>query len=72
MIPVCFGKIGFIELPHRTTLQKYTSFTDMCPGYNPDVIQQFTFELKVDTKRAIKECVYHVRRNENQGRVGDQ
>ena len=38
-----------MELPHRTTLQKYTSFTDMCPGYNPDVIQRFMFELKIDT-----------------------
>ena len=30
---------GFLELPHRTTLNTYTGFTDICTGFNPDVIK---------------------------------
>ena len=38
---------GFLELPHRTTLNKYTGFTEARTGFNPDVIKRFADEIKV-------------------------
>ena len=31
---------GFLQLPHRTTLNQYTNFTDIGCGYNPDIIKR--------------------------------
>ena len=30
---------GFLKLPHKSTLLKYTGFTNMSTGYNYDVIK---------------------------------
>ncbi|CAH1263937.1 THAP9 [Branchiostoma lanceolatum] len=29
---------GFLQLPHRTTLQQYGKFTEPTPGFNPDIL----------------------------------
>ena len=47
---------GFLQLPHRTTLNQYTNFTDIGTGYNVDVIKRLheDFNLdKVDDKHRI-------------------
>ena len=41
----------FLELPHQTTLSKYTSFTDIGTGFNPDILNRFAEEIKIDTLR---------------------
>lgn len=39
---------GFIELPHRTTLNQYTSFTSSGTGFNPDIIKRFCEDLEIE------------------------
>uniref|UniRef100_A0A7M5VE59 Uncharacterized protein n=1 Tax=Clytia hemisphaerica TaxID=252671 RepID=A0A7M5VE59_9CNID len=39
---------GFLKLPHRTTLNQYTNFTDIGTGYNPDVIKRLYDDYKLD------------------------
>ena len=38
---------GFLKLPHRSTLQQYTSFTSIGASFNPDVIKKYYNELKL-------------------------
>ena len=40
---------GFLELPHRTTLNQYTNFTDIGTGFNPDVIKRLYDDFKIDS-----------------------
>ena len=42
-------KSGVLELPHRTTLNQYTSFTSSGVGFNPDIIRRLFDDLKVST-----------------------
>ena len=42
-------KSGFLELPHRATLNQYTSFTSGGAGFNPDIIKRLYNDLKVST-----------------------
>ena len=42
-------KSGFLELPHCTTLNQYTSFTLSRTGFNPDIIKPLYDDLKVST-----------------------
>ena len=39
---------GFIQLPHRTTLNQYTNFTDIGTGFNPDVIKRLHDDFKLN------------------------
>lgn len=41
-------KTGFLQLPHRTTLNQYTNFTDIGVGFNPDVIERMYEDIKFD------------------------
>ena len=38
-----------MELPHRTTLNQYTNFTDIGTGFNPDVINRLYDDFKIDS-----------------------
>ena len=42
-------KSGFLELPHRTTLNQYTSFTSSGVWFNPDINKRLYDDLKVST-----------------------
>ena len=42
-------KSGFLELPHRTTLNQYTSLTLSRTRFNPDIIKRLYDDLKVST-----------------------
>jgi len=49
---------GFIELPHRTTLNKYTGFTDIGTGFNPDILSRLRTDVKYDElKEYAKETI---------------
>ena len=37
----------FLKLPHLSTLSKYTSFTDIMTGFNPDIIERLVTEIKL-------------------------
>ena len=37
---------GFLALPHKNTLKKYTNFTEPCCGTNTDVIKHLLEEIK--------------------------
>ena len=51
-------KIGFLELPYRTTLNHYTSFTSSGVGFNPDIIKRLYDDLKMSTlKRYEKQTI---------------
>ena len=39
---------GFLQLPHQTTLSKYTSFTDVPTGFNPDILNRCALDMKID------------------------
>ena len=39
---------GFLHLPHKSTLQQYSNFTESTTGFNPDVIKFFFDEIKID------------------------
>lgn len=39
---------GFLKLPHRTTLNQYTGFTEIGTGFNPDILEQFIKEIDFD------------------------
>lgn len=38
---------GFLKLPHKSTLQQYTSFTNIKATFNPDVINRFYADCDV-------------------------
>ena len=40
---------GFLKLPYKSTLLKYTGFTNMSIGYNYDVIKKFVDGIKLNT-----------------------
>ena len=40
---------GFLHLPHKSTLLKYTRFTDMQTGCNPDVISKFFKNIDIES-----------------------
>ena len=42
---------GFLKLPHKSTLLKYTGFTNMSTGYNYDVNKKFIDDIKLSTLR---------------------
>uniref|UniRef100_A0A7M5VCD5 Transposable element P transposase n=1 Tax=Clytia hemisphaerica TaxID=252671 RepID=A0A7M5VCD5_9CNID len=46
---------GFLQLPHRTTLNQYTDFTDIGCGYNPDIIKRLLDDhlTKVPSEKRI-------------------
>ena len=44
---------GFLELPHRTTLNQYTGFTDVGTGFNPDVLMRFRDDVNYNS---LHEC----------------
>ena len=37
---------GFLKLPHLSTLSKYTSFTGIMTGFNPDIIETLVADIK--------------------------
>ena len=37
---------GFLSLPHRTTLNKYTGFTTIGTEFNPDIIKRMYDDVK--------------------------
>lgn len=39
---------GFLQLPHRTTLNQYTNFTDIGTEYNPDVIKRMYSDMNIN------------------------
>ena len=45
------GKRLSIFLPHKSTLLKYTGFTNMSTGYNYDVIKKFVDDIKLSALR---------------------
>ena len=42
-------KSRFLGLPHRTTLNRYTSFTSSGAGFNCDIVKRLYGDLKVST-----------------------
>ena len=48
---------GFLKLPHKSTLLKYTGFTNMSTGYNYDVIKKFIDDIKLSTLREYEKNV---------------
>ena len=38
---------GFIELPHRTTLNQYTGFTSSGTGFQPEIIERLCEDLNI-------------------------
>ena len=48
---------GFLSLPHRTTLNKYTGFTTIGTGFNPDIIKHMYDEVKFTE---LKEFEKHI------------
>lgn len=40
---------GFIELPHRTTLNQYTGFASSGSGFIPEIIERMVHDIKIET-----------------------
>ncbi|XP_047145625.1 uncharacterized protein LOC124818645 [Hydra vulgaris] len=40
---------GFIELPHRTTLNQYTDFASSKSGFVPEIVSRLCLDLKIET-----------------------
>lgn len=47
---------GFLQLPHQTTLNQYTNFTDIGCGYNPDVIKRLLDDHLADVPEEKRIC----------------
>ena len=48
---------GFLSLAHRTTLNKYTGFTTIGTGFNPDMIKHMYDDVKFTE---LKEFEKHI------------
>ncbi|XP_035662524.1 uncharacterized protein LOC118406544 [Branchiostoma floridae] len=48
---------GFLYLPHRTTLQQYSKFTNPTPGFNPDILKRLGEESNVVNEVEYKKNV---------------
>ena len=48
---------GFLHLLHKSTLLKYTRFTDMQTGCNPDVISKLFKNIDIES---IEPCYHNV------------
>ena len=44
---------GFIELPHRTTLNKYTGFASSGSGFNVEIIQRLCEDSNITKKATV-------------------
>ena len=40
---------GFLKLPHKSTLVKYTGFTNMLTGYIYDIVKKFIDDIKLSS-----------------------
>ena len=48
---------SFLRLPHRTTLNKYTGFTKIGTGFDPDIIKHVYDDVKLEE---LKEFEKHI------------
>lgn len=48
---------GFLQLPHISTLYRYTHFTDPQTGINADLLQRYITELKLLDRPLHERCV---------------
>ena len=56
----CYEQIrrsGFLSLPHRTTLNKYTGFTTIGTGFNPDIIKHIYDDVKLEELKKFEKHI---------------
>ena len=56
----CYEQIrrsGFLSLPHRTTLNRYTGFTRIGTGFNPDIIKHIYDDVKLEELKKFEKHI---------------